>query len=199
MKDLSDIPAAMAEIGARARAAAAKLAFAAPEAKRRALEAAAEAVTGHAADIIAANAQDMAYGREKGLSPAMLDRLLLDEGRIDGIATSLRAVADQADPVGEVIAEWDMPSRPAYPAGAHAAGRDRRDLREPPQRDRRCRRAVPEGGQRGDPARRLGKLPFQPGDPRLPGRGPARGRTARGCDPAGADPRPRRRQRDADA
>ncbi len=110
MKDQTDIPAVMAEIGARARAAAAELAFADPQAKRAALEAAADAVAEHAAEIIAANAEDMAYGRDKGLSPAMLDRLLLDEGRIGGIADSLRAVAAQDDPVGEVIAEWDMPS-----------------------------------------------------------------------------------------
>ncbi len=110
MKDQTDIPAVMAEIGARARAAAAELAFADPQAKRAALEAAADAVAEHSAEIIAANAEDMAYGRDKGLSPAMLDRLLLDEGRIGGIADSLRAVAAQDDPVGEVIAEWDMPS-----------------------------------------------------------------------------------------
>ncbi len=110
MKDQTDIPAVMAEIGARARAAAAELAFADPQAKRAALEAAADAVAEHAAEIIAANAEDMAYGRDKRLSPAMLDRLLLDEGRIGGIADSLRAVAAQDDPVGEVIAEWDMPS-----------------------------------------------------------------------------------------
>ncbi len=110
MKDQTDIPAVMAEIGARARAAAAELAFADPQAKRAALEAAADAVAEHSAEIIAANAEDMAYGRGKGLSPAMLDRLLLDEGRIGGIADSLRAVAAQDDPVGEVIAEWDMPS-----------------------------------------------------------------------------------------
>ncbi len=110
MKDQTDIPAVMAEIGARARAAAAELAFADPQAKLAALEAAADAVAEHSAEIIAANAEDMAYGRDKGLSPAMLDRLLLDEGRIGGIADSLRAVAAQDDPVGEVIAEWDMPS-----------------------------------------------------------------------------------------
>jgi glutamate-5-semialdehyde dehydrogenase len=52
----------------------------------------------------------MAYGRDKGLSAAMLDRLFLDEARIAGIADGLRAVADQADPVGAVLAEWDMPS-----------------------------------------------------------------------------------------
>ena len=49
---------------------------------------------------------------EKGLSPAMIDRLTLDARRIRGMADGLRAVAEQRDPVGEVIAEWDVPSRP---------------------------------------------------------------------------------------
>ena len=110
MKDTDDIHALMAGIGARAKAAAAELAFAPAGAKRAALEAAADAVEANRAGIVAANAKDMDFGRDKGLSPAMLDRLMLDEARIGGIAAGLRAVADQADPVGEVIAEWDMPS-----------------------------------------------------------------------------------------
>jgi glutamate-5-semialdehyde dehydrogenase len=110
MKDTDDIHALMAGIGARAKAAAAELAFAAPDAKRVALLAAADTVKARSAGIIAANAKDMDYGRGKGLSAAMLDRLLLDEARIDGIVAGLRAVADQADPVGAVLAEWDMPS-----------------------------------------------------------------------------------------
>jgi glutamate-5-semialdehyde dehydrogenase len=110
MKDHDDIHALMTGLGARAKAAAADLAFADPEAKRLALHAAADAVASRRAEIIAANAEDMAYGRAKGLSPAMLDRLLLDDARILGMAAGLRAVADQADPVGQVMAEWDMPS-----------------------------------------------------------------------------------------
>ncbi|MBJ3762857.1 glutamate-5-semialdehyde dehydrogenase [Maribius pontilimi] len=110
MKDMDDIPALMAEIGTRARAAAAKLALASSGAKRAAIEAAADALMAARDDVIAANVQDMAYGRDKGLSPAMLDRLMLDDARVAGIADSLRAVAAQDDPVGAVLAEWDMPS-----------------------------------------------------------------------------------------
>jgi glutamate-5-semialdehyde dehydrogenase len=111
MKDLTDnIPALMAEIGARAKAAAAELAYASPEAKTRALEAAADAVWARRAEIVAANEKDMAFGRDKGLSAAMLDRLMLDETRIEGILGGLRAVAAQADPVGQVMTEWDMES-----------------------------------------------------------------------------------------
>ncbi len=104
------IPELMADIGARAKAAAAELAFADPAAKRIALETAADAVLARRDEIIDANARDTAYGREKGLSDAMLDRLMLDGARIDAIVKGLRAVAGQKDPVGEVIAEWDMDS-----------------------------------------------------------------------------------------
>ncbi|KUF11414.1 glutamate-5-semialdehyde dehydrogenase [Pseudoponticoccus marisrubri] len=110
MKDLTDIPALMAEMGRRARAAAAELAFAPSEARRRALEAAADAVWARRAEIVAANAQDLDYGREKGLSDAMMDRLMLDEARIQGIVDGLRAVAAQDDPVGATLAEWEQPN-----------------------------------------------------------------------------------------
>ncbi len=110
MKDLETIPALMAEIGAKAKAAAAELAFASAERKHAALIAAADAVWARRQEIADANAEDLAYGTEKGLSPAMMDRLRLDTGRIRGIVDGLRAVAEQADPVGAVIAAWDMPS-----------------------------------------------------------------------------------------
>ena len=105
-----DIATLMEGIGRRARAAAADLAFAPPAAKAQALEAAADAVWAGRAEIAAANDRDMAFGADRGLSPAMMDRLKLDEGRISGIVDSLRAVAAQDDPVGRVIAEWDRPS-----------------------------------------------------------------------------------------
>ncbi len=109
-KTSADIPALMAEIGQRARAAAQSLAFAPAEARAQALRAAAAAIDSRRAEIIAANEQDMAFGREKGLSAAMLDRLMLDDARIDGIIAGLTAIAEQPDPVGETIREWDMPS-----------------------------------------------------------------------------------------
>ena len=73
--DLTDIPALMAEIGARARAAAAELAFAAPEAKRGALEAAADR-------IVAANQADLAAAAADGLAPALVARLKLDAAKL---------------------------------------------------------------------------------------------------------------------
>ena len=110
MKDLDTIPALMNDIGRRARDAARILAFAESGRRERALQAAADAVWARRGEIVAANGQDMAHGREKGLSAAMMDRLMLDETRIRGIVEGLRAVAAQPDPVGEVMAEWDMPS-----------------------------------------------------------------------------------------
>ncbi len=110
MNEMTNIPALMAELGANAKAAAAKLAFASAERKHAALIAAADAVWARRAEIIEANAKDMDFGREKGLSDAMLDRLMLDEARIRGMVEGLRTVAEQPDPVGEVIAEWSMAS-----------------------------------------------------------------------------------------
>ncbi|MCL1627240.1 glutamate-5-semialdehyde dehydrogenase [Roseibaca sp. V10] len=107
---MTEISQDMLDMGTRARAAANLLASATPKAKTQALMAAADALDATRADVLAANAQDMVAGREKGLSSAMLDRLLLDDARIDGICAALRAIAAQDDPVGAVMAEWDRPS-----------------------------------------------------------------------------------------
>ena len=102
--------AMMAEIGALARAAAAELAFASSERKAAALQAAAAAVLARRDEILDANVLDMDYGAEKGLSPAMLDRLMLNDTRLRAIADGLRQVAEQRDPVGRVLDEWDRPN-----------------------------------------------------------------------------------------
>ena len=110
MKDFDNIPELMKDIGARARSAAAVLAFASAERKHAALIGAAEAVWSARAEIIDANAKDLDYGRDKGLTDAMMDRLRLDENRLRGIVDSLRAIAEQADPVGAVLSEWTRPT-----------------------------------------------------------------------------------------
>jgi glutamate-5-semialdehyde dehydrogenase len=110
MNDQSDIAVLMAGIGARARDAAGALAYASSAAKAAALLTAAATLVARESRIIEANALDLAFGRTKGLSPAMMDRLTLDSRRIAAMAEGLRAVAAQKDPVGEVIAAWDMPS-----------------------------------------------------------------------------------------
>jgi len=100
----------MAEIGSAARAAAAELAYASSERKYAALVSAAHFVWEERNAILDANSEDMAFGEAKGLSPAMLDRLRLDDHRLRGIVDALRAVAEQRDPVGRVLAEWDRPN-----------------------------------------------------------------------------------------
>jgi len=110
MTDTHNIPALMQDIGQRAKAASVALANASAERKHAALISASETLWKTRDAVIEANALDLEYGRAKGLSPAMMDRLMLDEERIRGIVDSLRAVAEQADPVGEVIAQWDRPT-----------------------------------------------------------------------------------------
>lgn len=106
----NDVAALMAGIGRRARAAARPLALASAERKHAALVGMAEAVSRQEQAILSANALDMANGEEADLSPAMLDRLKLDSGRIRAIADGIRAIAELKDPIGEIIAEWDRPN-----------------------------------------------------------------------------------------
>ncbi len=105
-----DIHAVMAEMGQKAKTASRELAFASAVVKQQALMLGADAVWARRDEIIAANVQDMAFGRDKGLTDAMMDRLMLDTPRIQGIVDGLRAVAVQNDPIGAVLAEWEQPS-----------------------------------------------------------------------------------------
>ena len=105
-----DISAMMRQVGRDARTAAAVLASTPPETKVQALRAAATALRASVPALLEANARDVAYGREKGLTDAMMDRLILDPERIEAMAAGLEAVAASADPVGEVIAEWERPN-----------------------------------------------------------------------------------------
>ncbi len=107
---LTDLPALMAEIGRKARAAAAVLAFTPAEPKRAALLAAADALDSRRKTILAANAEDMRAAETKGISKAFLDRLLLTDKRIDGMIEGLRTIAELPDPVGAVMSEWTRPN-----------------------------------------------------------------------------------------
>ncbi len=98
----------MAEMGYRARGAALTLAQAPTVAKNQALTAAAHALRTRAAAVIAANARDRAAAL--GLSPAMRDRLLLDEARVEAMAKGLEEIAALPDPIGTVLAEWSRPN-----------------------------------------------------------------------------------------
>ncbi len=105
-----DIPALMRRIGIDARAAGHALATVSTEAKNKALKGAARAIRDSADAILAANAKDMAAAEQKGLSKAMLDRLLLTPERVEAMARGLEDIAELDDPVGRILAEWDQPS-----------------------------------------------------------------------------------------
>ncbi|MEY4377996.1 MAG: gamma-glutamyl phosphate reductase [Pseudomonadota bacterium] len=107
---VDEATALVARLGAAARAALPFLAAASTEQKNRALFAAAAAMRAGAADILAANSQDLDAARAAGLSPAMLDRLALDAKRLEGIAQGLEQVAALPDPVGAVTGEWTRPN-----------------------------------------------------------------------------------------
>lgn len=119
---MTDIAALMNDLGTRARAAARLLALAPAEAKNRALMECAAALRAAAPAIKTANAKDMEAGQAKGLTQALLDRLMLDDKRIEAMAKGLEDVAGLADPVGRVLAEWTRPNgllirRVAVPLG----------------------------------------------------------------------------------
>ncbi len=106
----TDVQALMTDIGKRARAAGAVLAQAPTEAKNQALRVAAKAIRARAAQIKAINAKDMEAAGGEGMSSAMLDRLKLDDKRIEGMAKSLEEIAELPDPVGTEIARWQRPN-----------------------------------------------------------------------------------------
>jgi glutamate-5-semialdehyde dehydrogenase len=117
-----DLAAEMAEIGRRARIAAATLALAAAEAKTAALRGAAGAVRAHESEILAANARDLAEADSDGLATALRDRLALDPKRLEAVAAGLEAIAELPDPVGRTLARWTRPNgldieRVAVPLG----------------------------------------------------------------------------------
>ncbi len=107
---MKNIESLMNEIGEKARQASRILATISAERKYAALIGAAEEIWKTRSHIIAENQKDMEYGREKGLSDAMMDRLMLDEDRIRGVVDGLRAVAELRDPIGEVMSEWKQPT-----------------------------------------------------------------------------------------
>ena len=97
-------------IAERARRAATRLAITSSSERDAALRAMARALRVRSAEVLAANASDLDAAREKGTPAGLLDRLALDEGRLEAIACALEAVAQLPDPIGEVISGHTMPN-----------------------------------------------------------------------------------------
>src|SRR5881396_3184234 len=118
----TDLAATMAEIGRRARDAAAALSLVSGEARASGLREAAAAVRSQANEILAANAEDVAEAKGAGIGAALVDRLALDPKRLESVARGLEDIAELPDPIGRVLAEWTRPnglhiSRVSVPLG----------------------------------------------------------------------------------
>jgi glutamate-5-semialdehyde dehydrogenase len=100
----------MMAMGVAARGAASQLARVDAQHRHRALLDSAAAIRRDSAKIIAANRIDMAHASERGKSDAILDRLLLDEDRVEAMAKGLESIVELPDPVGRVLAEWQRPN-----------------------------------------------------------------------------------------
>ncbi|SFI46429.1 glutamate-5-semialdehyde dehydrogenase [Bosea sp. OK403] len=124
-KERGDVAALMGDLGTRARAAARLVALASAAKRDAALIAMADALRTGATDILAANALDIADAKANGQNAAFIDRLLLDQPRLDGVAEAVASVAALPDPVGRVLASWTQPNglrfeRVATPLGVIA-------------------------------------------------------------------------------
>lgn len=104
------LAAEMTLMGAAARDAARQVREASDAAKTRALTIGAAAIRSRAAEILAANAEDVAAAKAGGMSGSMLDRLALDAARIEAMAKGIEDVAALADPVGRELARWSRPN-----------------------------------------------------------------------------------------
>jgi glutamate-5-semialdehyde dehydrogenase len=100
----------MLELGRAAAASRAALALSSSATRNRALVVAATQIRARAAQILAANVLDMEAARARGLSAAMLDRLQLNEKRVESMASGIEQIAELADPIGAVSAEWTRPN-----------------------------------------------------------------------------------------
>jgi glutamate-5-semialdehyde dehydrogenase len=107
---VDSIAAMMDSIGRAARRAAATLALTSNEQRNQALHAAAAMLRTRCDDILTANSKDMQSAAERGLSGALLDRLMLDADRVEAMAAGIEAVAGLPDPIGRVVADWERPN-----------------------------------------------------------------------------------------
>ncbi|WP_419319056.1 glutamate-5-semialdehyde dehydrogenase [Caulobacter sp. ErkDOM-E] len=104
------LQAKMMAMGEAARAGARALRLASAEQRTAALQAMAKAIREDAARILAANARDIEQAKANGLSGPMLDRLLLDDARLEAMAQGVETVAAIADPLGVATSRWTRPN-----------------------------------------------------------------------------------------
>ena len=105
-----DVTGLMLDIGRRARLAARAVALAPTEAKNRALTEAAATMRARSGDILVANEADMSAAEKTGATPALLDRLRLDAGRVEAMARGLEEIAGLPDPVGRLLETFERPN-----------------------------------------------------------------------------------------
>jgi glutamate-5-semialdehyde dehydrogenase len=122
MNNGMNIAGEMTAIGYAARVASVSLAGSSNEHRNLALRSAAASLRASRDRILAANREDISAAKMAGMSAAMLDRLALDDDRIEGMAAGLETIAQLPDPVGRILAEWDRPNglriqRVAVPLG----------------------------------------------------------------------------------
>lgn len=108
--EAKNITGLMKKIGKEARSAQKHLAIAPADIKNRALLESAQALRQNQSLIISENFKDITFGKQKGLSGAMLDRLMLDKDRIEAMAKGLEEVAALKDPVGAITDQWKRPN-----------------------------------------------------------------------------------------
>jgi len=100
----------MIELGKRAKEASVELGKLSAEVKNIALQAMADALEKNEDEIVSANLRDVAAVKSKGVKPALLDRLILDNSRITKMARSLREIATLPDPIGQIVKTWTRPN-----------------------------------------------------------------------------------------
>ncbi len=108
--DTPSLERQMLDIGARARAAAGRVREASADARSGALRAMAGHLRANGAAILRANDEDVARARAQGLASSFIDRLALDEARLEGVAAGVMSVSAIADPIGAVMADWTRPN-----------------------------------------------------------------------------------------
>jgi glutamate-5-semialdehyde dehydrogenase len=107
---MADIHSLIVDIGKKAREASGRLAVASSQQKKDALIFSADSIRKNTANILEQNKKDLDFGASKRLSNALMDRLLLNEERIGSMIDGLEAIANQDDPVGEIMEAWRRPN-----------------------------------------------------------------------------------------